>query len=484
MRPFAAVPGSRALTRPLARRLAALCVASGLALGGGAALTASQGCAEEAPKPAAGEPILIGVSLGLSNALSGTAAPVRDAIRVAENQINAMGGVLGRPLFFDIQDDKSEADEAVKVAQSFVARKAIAVIGPIGSGQVVKVHQIYADANILEISPTATSVDLTTIQPTDDRWFFRTTPADDFQGAAVLRFAQLTPLGLVDGGAPPPDSGIPSTCSKLVIVNIDNAYGNSMGDVIEKNFPKRSGNPITAREKISETLASNYADVIGRILPLAPECLAIIAYEDTGAAFIGEMKADPRYLPLEQKGFFIIGTDGIFTDGFLAESRQDKANPKSKNSAVGVYGTNPDTQPGTKEYNEFKTIYASAFPLAPGADAPAFTANSYDAAVLVALAIQRAGTVADRRAIRDALLEVSGRPGTPFTPAQLGSALLAVKEGTDIDYKGASGAVDIEPNGNVKSGFIVWEAYRLPDETVGYRTKGRFPLDDLVGQLQ
>lgn len=473
---------ARSTSRAL-RRFAALAVALCGTAAGASSLTTSPGCSSDPPKPASGEPITIGVSLGLSKALAGTAAPVRDAIRVAESQINANGGVLGKPILFDIQDDESDADKAIKIAEGFVAKKYPAVIGPIGSGQVVKVAEIYANAQMVEISPTATSVDLTNIQPTSDRWFFRTTPADDFQGAAVLKFTQLTPAGLVDGGAPG-DSGAPTTCKKLVIVNINNAYGNSMAKVITDNFKKVSGSTVALTEVISETPDNDYTAPLGRIFPLQPECMALIAYEDTGAQFIAEMKADGRYAALEQRGFFIIGTDGIFTDGFLKESLQDKSNPKSKSTAVGVYGTNPDTQPGTKEYNEFRAFYAAGFPIPSGQDAPAFTANSYDAAVLIALAIQRTGNITDRAALRDNLREVSGRPGTPFSPAQLGAALAAAKEGTDIDYKGASGAVDLEPNGNVKSGFIIWKAVRQSDETVGYKTEGRFTLDDLLPVIQ
>lgn len=453
-------------------------------IAGVSSLTASPGCSSDPPKQPAGEPIVIGVSLGLTNALAGTSAPLRDAIRIAESQINANGGVLGKPILFDIQDDESDGDKAVKIAQQFVAKKYPAVIGPVGSGQVVKVADIYAKAQMVEISPTATSVDLTNIQPTSDRWFFRTTPADDFQGAAVLRFTQLTPTGLVDAGAQSQEAGTAAKCAKLVIVNINNAYGNSMAKVISDNFKKVSGASVLLTEVINETPDNDYIAPLGRIFPLNPECMAIIAYEDTGAQFISEMKADPRYAALETKGFFIIGTDGIFTDGFLKESLQDKSNPKSKSTAVGVYGTNPDTQPGTKEYNEFRTFYASGFPIPAGQDAPAFTANVYDAAVLIALAIQRTGNTNDRPALRDSLKEVSSRPGSPFTPAQLGAALAAAQAGTDIDYKGASGAVDFEANGNVKSGFIIWKAVRQQDETVGYKTEGRFTLDDLLGTIQ
>ncbi|AKV03477.1 Branched-chain amino acid ABC transporter, amino acid-binding protein [Labilithrix luteola] len=466
-----------------------------------AAVTVGQGCSDSAPAPSAPKPIVIGVSLGLTGGLDAFSAPLRDAVRVAEGQINAAGGVLGRPVVFDVQDDTSDESQGIvdRVAHDFVKKGAVAVIGPIGSQQVVKTQQIYRDAHIVQICPSATSTELTGIQPTDDRWLFRTTPADDFQGAAVLLFAKRTPRGLgSDGGTTTPgpvdtDAGDgggtpapspPAHCSKLAIVNVDNAYGNSMADVIEQNFPKQGGQPLLTRKRVSVLLAPGYQDVASSIHDLAPDCLALIAYDDVASQFVRDFKADPRYAALAAKGFFFIGTDGIYTDGFLKRSRENASDPTSPNVAEGVYGTNPDTQPGTPEYNQFKTIYSSYFPIPDGKEAPAFAANTYDAAILIALAIQQAGTVDDRVAIRNALLAVANPPGKSFGPSQLGDALQAIQQKQEIDYKGASGAIDLEPNGNVKAGFIVWEAHRAPDKTVDYRTVGRFSLEELVEQLK
>ena len=470
-------------------------MAFGLLVVGAAAMagatTVEEGCASKAPAPSAQPPILIGVSLGLTKGLAAFAKPLREAVRVAEGQINASGGLLGRQVTFEVQDDESDEEKGIveRIANDFVARGAVGVIGPLGSQQVVKTQAIYAKGNVIQITPSATATDLTTIQPVGDRWLFRTTPADDFQGAAVLRFAQRTPRGLVDGGAPAMDGGAITTCSKLAIVNVNNAYGKSMADVIEKNFPKRSGQPIVLRQAVSVNLVDSYADVVNKVLALQPDCVALIMYDDTAVPLIRDFKADPRFAGLVKNGFFFIATDGVFTDGFLSGGRQNPADPTSPNVAEGVFGTNPDTQPGTKEYNEFRTIYSAYVPLGHKPDntpndAPSFAANTFDAAVLIALAIQRAGTTTDRNAIRGALIEVANPPGRPYTPAQVGDALLAVRQGEDIDYKGASGAVDIEPNGNVKSGFIVWEAYRDSAKKVDYRTVGRFALDELLDQLK
>jgi ABC-type branched-subunit amino acid transport system substrate-binding protein len=484
------VPSKRPL---LARSLRTVCGAGAVAAGvvlAVSTLTAGEGCADKAPAPSSATPIIIGVSLGLTGENEGFAAPLRDAVRVAEGQINAGGGLLGRPVRFDVRDDQSDETTVVTdVANQFVKEGVVAVIGPLGSQQVVLTQKIYADNGIIQISPSATSTDLSTIQPTNNRFLFRTTPADDFQGAAVILLAQKTPLGLGDGGAPIGDSGVPVTCKRLAIVNIDNSYGNAMAAVIRTNFPTHGGlgRSIVIEQKLGVDVTSSYATEAAALVAAKPDCSALISYAKVAAQYVHDVKADPNYKTLSDKGFFFVGTDGVYTDDFIKLSLQNQSDETSASTADGVYGTNPDTNPGTKEYNEFNTIYRSYFPALP--DAPAFGANTYDAAILIALAIQQAGTVTDHVAIRDALIKVATPPGKPFTPAQVGEALLAIRQGGPggdvVDYKGASGNLDFDLNGNVKSGFIVWEAIRNPmTKKVEYRTAARFTTEELADQIK
>lgn len=472
--------------RTLSRMAAAALLAGGAGFGA-AVVLGQQGCAQETAKPSAPDPIVIGVSLGLSRDLGSFAAPLRDAIRTAEGEINAGGGLLGRPVRFDVVDDKSDEGEGVRrVAQGFADQGVVAVLGPASSGQVKATHQILAGRQILQITPSATSVELAELQPIGDRFLFRTTPSDDLQGAAVILLAARTPGGLGDAGAPSTDGGAPGTCRRLALVAIDNPYGASMAKVIAENFPKRGGGrSIVADQRIPLQAATSYAEEARRVIGADPECLAIISYERAAAQFIRDLKSHPRYPELAQNGFFIIGTDGVFTQGFLALSRTDPSDETSPSSAEGVYGTNPDTQPGTAEYHAFRTIYSSHFSLKSAEDAPAYAANTFDAAVLVAFAIQKAGRLDDRVAIRDALREVSKPGGRPIRPSEIGEGLLDLREGRDIDYKGASGDVDLQDNGNVTSGFIVWRAVReATTNKVVYETVARFDSDVLSEQIR
>jgi len=446
------------------------------------AAAVGQGCTNEAPKPSAEPPIVIGVSLGLTGDLGSFSAPFRDAVRCAEGELNAGGGLLGRPVRFDIVDDRSdEKDYVLRVSDDFVRQNVAAVIGPVSSGQVKLTQGILGAAQIIQIVPSATSLELTDVQPASDRFLFRTTPADDYQGAAVMLLASKTPQGL--GSASPPAN----PCTKLALVYIDNAYGTSMAKVIRDNFPKRGvANEIVADELIPLEVKSDYGAEVSRIMATDPQCLAIISYDKAAAQFITDFKKDAaKFESFKQKGFFFIGTDGIFTQGFLDSSRADPSDVKSPSTAEGVFGTNPDTQPGTAEYNAFRTLFGTYFPLGNAKDAPSFAANTFDAAILIAFAIQKAGSSTDRVALRDALKEVSRPGGRPISPSEINDGLAELRLGNDIDYKGASGSVDFADNGNVPGGFIVWEAARDNDSgAVVYRTAARFSIEELAEQLK
>lgn len=454
-------------------------------------LAIEPGCSESPAKASKPEPILIGVSFGLTKDLDTFAAPLRDAVRAAEGEINAAGGLLGRPVEFDIVDDQSNEDAFVKsVANDFVKKGAVAVIGPIGSQQVKQTHDIYKQAQVLQITPSATSTDLAGFQESSDRWLFRTTPDDAFQGAAVILFGTKTPRGLGDAGAPVGDGGAQATCSKMAILNIDNAYGNAMAEVISENWPKRpplGTRTISIRKVVPTDLASSYVAEADEVLKTNPDCLVLISYADTAAQFVRDFKANPGYPALQSKGFFFIGTDGVFTPGFLKGTLANPSDESSKSDVEDgvMFGTNPDTQPLSSEYQQFRTIYSSYFPLRAGEDAPPFTSNTFDAAVLIAFAIQKAGTVDDRVKIRDALKEVARPGGRPFSPNQISDALTELRNGGDIDYKGASGPLDLQDNGNVNAGFIIWELFRNSvSNRVEYRTVDRYATDQLQEQLR
>ena len=76
----------------------------------------------------AADPIKIGIPVGLSGANSVVAPSVVQAAQLAVEEINAKGGILGRPLALDVADDQSGADGAVKAFTSLILQQKVNAI--------------------------------------------------------------------------------------------------------------------------------------------------------------------------------------------------------------------------------------------------------------------------------------------------------------------------------------------------------------------
>lgn len=99
-----------------------------------AALAASVALhADRAQAQTQGPPIVVGAVVSQSGLASDLAAGYRKGILLWQSQLNAAGGLLGRPIEMRIADDGSGADEAAKQYQRLIADRADALIGPYGS---------------------------------------------------------------------------------------------------------------------------------------------------------------------------------------------------------------------------------------------------------------------------------------------------------------------------------------------------------------
>src|SRR5690606_32912312 len=105
------------------------------------------------------------------------------------------------------------------------------------------------------------------------------------------------------------------------------------------------------------------------------------------------------------------------------------------------------TRPGTPEIrgSEIYRKLATDAGLDPDAS---FAAHSYDAAFLLALAIEKNGS-ADREGLAAALREVATAPGEVILPGEWEKAKKLIAEGQDINYEGATGSLEFDDKGDV-----------------------------------
>ncbi len=112
--------------------------------------------------------------------------PMLQGIQLAVEEINAVGGYLGRPLELVVKDDKANPDEGLAQSKALVAEKVSAVIGFCNTGVAAKSLDTFQNAKLPLIIPCSTGSPLTAKFPAPDSYIFRTSARDAIQAPFVV----------------------------------------------------------------------------------------------------------------------------------------------------------------------------------------------------------------------------------------------------------------------------------------------------------
>ena len=155
-------------------------------------LIALAGWAACAAAPAA-EPIRIGVSGPFTGGSSPMGISMRDGIRVAAAEINAAGGLLGRPLQLVERDDQARNELGAQIARELVGReKVVAGVGIVNTGVALASQHVYQEARIPMITAVATGTIVTRqfLPPQHpENFIFRVSASDSIQAAMIVEEA-------------------------------------------------------------------------------------------------------------------------------------------------------------------------------------------------------------------------------------------------------------------------------------------------------
>lgn len=133
------------------------------------------------------KPILIGYSAELSGRTGELGVDGRDGAQLAVDNINAQGGVDGRPLQMIVKDDRGDPQTARQVDQELIQENVTAIIGHLTSAMTEAVFQQNNAAGMVMISPTTSSSDFTGKADL----FFRVIPDTNFLGRALADYIYL-----------------------------------------------------------------------------------------------------------------------------------------------------------------------------------------------------------------------------------------------------------------------------------------------------
>lgn len=145
----------------------------------------------------------------------------------------------------------------------------------------------------------------------------------------------------------------------------------------------------------------------------------------------------------------------MYSEGLESQQFIDQLKSKGVNVS-SIEGTAP-VAPANATFNTTSASFDTRFAARYGHSPALFASTSYDAVFALALAMEKANsTNTNTTAFKQALRDVTNPPGEPIYPGEWAKARSFIDNGTDIDYFGASGAIDFNPDGEVTSDYMVW----------------------------
>jgi len=318
-------------------------------------------------------PVRIGAYASLTGSEATWGQSYERGVRLAIEDVNAAGGVLGRPLELVIEDNRSKSGDSSTVVRKLIVRdKVVAVLGEVSSGRSLEAAPICQQMRVPMISngsnPKVTEV---------GDYIFRVAYIDPFQGAVMARFArEHLKVGRI-----------------AVLTDATNAYAVGLGRFFKERFIADGG--VVALEQRYSSSERDFKAQLTAIRAAGVDALFVPGYYTevglivsqarelgfTGPVLGGDGWASPQLIELAGNNL----KDTYYCDNFSVESEE------------------PETR-------RFIARFRARYQEDPDSIAPL----AYDAVGLLADALRRAGTT-DRVKLRSALAATSGLAGVSGT---------------------------------------------------------------------
>ncbi len=348
--------------------------------------------------------VKIGVILGFTGPIESLTPHMADGAELAMKEVTDSGKLLGGATVTPVRADSTciDAGAATAAAERLVTADGVkAIMGADCSGVTGAILQNVARANgIVMISPSATSPALSTAE--DDGLFFRTAPSDARQGVVMTEV-------LIEAGI-----------NEVAVTYTNNDYGKGLADSFQAAY-EAAGGSVTINASHEDGKA-DYSAEVGALASAGGERLVVAGYVDQGGSGIVRAALD--------SGAF---DTFHFPDGMISAKLVENFGSEIDGSS----GQHPS--PSEELAQRFTDLAGGAF----DATSP-FAPESYDAAALIMLAMQAAGS-AESADFVSKIVEVANAPGEPIQSGELGKALDILAAGGDIDYVGATDVELIGP---------------------------------------
>ena len=355
--------------------------------------------------------VKVGFLGGFTGGIESLTPPILDGARLAVEQVNAQGGLLGgEELVMPTGDTTcSDASAASNAADRMVNTEEVsAIVGALCTGATIAAaNNAAVPGGVLMVSPASTAPAVTEID--DNDLVFRTVPSDAFQGEMLAKL-------LLDKGI-----------DYVAVTYVNNDYGSGLSEAFTTAF--EGGGGTIAESLGHEDNRADYRSELGSLSVSGADTLVVLAYADTS----GQTVLRQAY----EGGMF---TQYVGADGMVGDSLVEAIGADVLDGMIATRPGSPDL-PGTD-------IFEAAAEEAGYDPSSVFAAQAYDAAFLIALAIEQNGS-AEREGLSDALRSVASAPGEVILPGEWEKAVELIAAGTEINYEGASGTHEFDENGDV-----------------------------------
>jgi branched-chain amino acid transport system substrate-binding protein len=378
-----------------------------------AMLESAPAVAQEASPAAAptGEPIKIGSPYNLTGGYASIDNPAANGSRLAVKELNAAGGVLGRPLEILVEDGKSDIPTITSVAKKLVEEDGVDVmVGLTDTSYMLAAGPVAQEAGIPFLDAGGTAPLIVTVGD----YIFMLPFGDNVQAAVAAEYAG--------------EQGW-KTAALLVDQAMD--YTKFLAKYFKDRFTMEDIGGQVVSELSYSMGDTDFSGQLTEFVNLDPQPDFLFISANPGE--IGTIVRQARDLGLDLP---IVGGDGYDTP-LLAELGGDAATNIFFTTHQGIYDQTPISE-------AFNAAYEAEYGNPPEA---VFAALGYDGIKLMADAIERAGSI-DGAAVRDALAATQGFEGVTGT--------ISYEPGSRIPSKSVA-LIKVEDGKNSLVGIVVPE---------------------------
>ncbi|MFQ5858201.1 MAG: branched-chain amino acid ABC transporter substrate-binding protein [Anaerolineae bacterium] len=314
--------------------------------------------------PRKGDAIVF-VAVPLSGFQANGGQTVLGGVRLAAEEINRRGGLLGYRIVVRPLDDESDSDVAVdqvsRIQQALSNReRVLAVIGHLNSGQTLAAMELYKDMSLVVITPTASEQSLTLRNYTN---FFRVNANDAVQAAVDARF-------LVEKLA----------ARRVAVIFNNTEYGRGLAASLVKELEQRGAEAVLQLEV--EEGQGRYEAEVARVKAAGPDAVFYAGYE---------IEAPYLRAALVEAG---VTAPMLASDGAFLAATIDEAAGAAEGMYVSAFAPSPD--------NVADERWIEAYQAVEYRNPDTYSVNGYVAMQVLAEGVRRANSL-DFAAITDAL---------------------------------------------------------------------------------